>query len=850
MLSSARLALVTGCLVLAGSCWSSDLRLRAYAPPAIVPSPTTMTMERGRATLHSGSTIYYGDPSAQGAAELLSGDLDRIYGLAPAVASGSSSGAGDVELRLITDPSLDGEGYRLTVSSHVSIEATGVDGLFAGAISLVQAVIPSGGHLIVPRMTIEDSPFKSQRALMVDVKNHWHSIAELRKFVDLCRFYKVRHLCLHTGEPQWIGSAMSSTAGIPAADRESQRLYTQAEIDGLIAYAAGRGVYLFPHNETTEGFSTMRHALQNDFDGPGGHPNWVQEAYTEEGVDFGSGNPEGLDGYVDSAGSGVDASDPDYWKSIAIFTERSYAQFAAGYPAGDLPYYHMGPVLGEGGTSPDNAAIVLDILREVDADVQLMFWNGPNAAAAGGLTGREEETIVCFYTKQFSASDIYGYLDTGWPLLNSTWSPLYIVGTGVARTQQQVHDDWNTFRTGTDGFTGFGFSYDAVDWDEFDTPAAHSLVTGGMLCTWEVPASIHLDRVRIRLPAMAEHAWQHETWPYPADGFADFRARYVSADALVPALLGITLQAPGAPAGLEATDSELANAIEISWQGSAGFPDGYRVLRFASDDLGSATQVAEIAVDESYTDTDVTVNTPYFYWVTAFNKAGESAAAGSVLGSAGDGIVRVQAHEPFDYSPGESIHGQDGGEGWESGGWNVTSANGLIATDATNLTYSNLPTSGGALRVHPATDNPSVDIRRDMADEMGTGGTTVWLSYLFRGEPRADGHAFMRFGTAPGIGKRWGSEFAFENDGSGIFMDSYETYFIVVRFDFGAADDMYMWINPSLGAEPGVVTADHSVTADAGVDDELLINIQGWGQGNYLIDEIRIGPTWAYATGD
>jgi len=151
--------------------------------------------------------------------------------------------------------------------------------------------------------------------------------------------------------------------------------------------------------------------------------------------------------------------------------------------------------------------------------------------------------------------------------------------------------------------------------------------------------------------------------------------------------------------------------------------------------------------------------------------------------------------------------------------------NGIIQTVSNSLTYSTLPTSGGALRVHPATDNPSVDIRRNLAEEIGTGDTTVGLSYLFRGEPRRDGHAFIRLGTAPGIGKKWGSEFAFENDGSGLFMSSNETFFIVVRFDFGEGDDMYRWINPPLGPEPGAETADHSATADAGVGDEFLINI-------------------------
>ncbi|MEM9236130.1 MAG: fibronectin type III domain-containing protein, partial [Verrucomicrobiota bacterium] len=447
------------------------------------------------------------------------------------------------------------------------------------------------------------------------------------------------------------------------------------------------------------------------------------------------------------------------------------------------------------------------------------------------------------------SSDIYGYIDNGWNVLNSAWSPLYIVGSSIARTQQQVHDDWNTFRTGTDGFTGSGFSYGAIDWDEFDTPAAQNLTTGGMLCTWEVPTSIHLDRVRLRLPAMAEHAWNHQAWPYAAGDFADFRARFLATDAILPAFLGTGPAVPDAPSNLTATNGDIANAIEVSWRGSAGFPDGYRVLRNTADDFAGAAQIAEVDVDEFFVDTSVTVNTPYYYWVKAFNETGESPVVGSVLGSAGDGIARTEAHESFSYASGQSIDGMNGGDGW-SGAWSIVSANGTIQTVASSLSYSTLPASGGALRISPSTETPAVDITRDLAEDMGTGGTSLWLSFLFRGDPRANGHAFIRFDGAPGIGKNWGAQFAFENTTSGINMNSGETYFVVVRFDFGATDDMYMWINPSLASEPATGAADLSVSANVDLSDQFLINIQGYGQGDYQIDEIRLGPSWNFAIGD
>jgi hypothetical protein len=67
---------------------------------------------------------------------------------------------------------------------------------------------------------------------------------------------------------------------------------------------------------------------------------------------------------------------------------------------------------------------------------------------------------------------------------------------------------------------------------------------------------------------------------------------------------------------------------------------------------------------------------------------------------------------------------------------------------------------------------------------------------------------------------------------------------IVMKYDF-AAKTASLFINPNPnGAEPGTASAFSTGTLSAANLDQFYLRIGGVNQGNYLVDDVRIGTTW------
>lgn len=797
----------------------------AMASPSIVPQPASLVMGIGATSISDGNVIRYSDPSLAGVATLLRDDLKLVHSLNLTVEPGASAPAGGVFLSL--DPSFpDTEGHRLTANGSITIEAKGVGGIHAGSATLLQAITGAAGNKFIPNMTIEDQPFREFRALMVDVKNHWYTVDQLKELIRLCRFYKVKYISLHTGEAQWIGALMDQTSAFSTQVRVTNRLYTKAEMEDIIVFAKNQGVSIFPHNESCRGFSGMHEAVSRDFDPGDSYANFIDE----------------FDGQGAYTG---DYNDTRYWAFIEEMTRRGIDQFKAGYDSGQLPFYHIGPVQGEGGMNRADAARIVGFVQAKDPNVKTMFWNGIDGAQNDALSALKSKIVIAYYT-QWGGSDIHGYLNNGWDVVNAAWSPLYIVGTGVARTQRQVHDDWNTFRTGTDGFTENGFDYNAITWNKFDNPATNAQVLGGMLCTWEGPQNIQLDRLRPRLPAFVEHAWNHRDWPYASGDYDTFKIRYDSTDQGLTRFLVSDL--PTTPTTLTASDGVFAASIHVNWMSSANTPTGYKVYRHTSNNPGSATLVATVS-EASYIDTTASTGTTYYYWVSAFNGLGETPLSNSDSGSRGTSNPPAKAYESFDYEAGTDLHGKNGGTGWASA-WSQTSVNGICRINSSGLTYGDLPVSGRSLRIDTATDTPNLQISRTTTGKLGLYGASTWTSFLMKAETAAIGDMTIRF-SGINIGKNWGLQAGIGSNSSPVSIVNGVTNFIVCHtVSMNGYDEIYLWVNPPLDIRPTPATADLRLTnMDMTQGSSVMIDSQGYGGGVYDLDELRMGSDWLDVNG-
>jgi hypothetical protein len=261
------------------------------------------------------------------------------------------------------------------------------------------------------------------------------------------------------------------------------------------------------------------------------------------------------------------------------------------------------------------------------------------------------------------------------------------------------------------------------------------------------------------------------------------------------------------------------------------------------------------------------------------------------------------AYEGFDYTAGINLNAAsaaNGGTGWANAwGTSTPATTANLTVVASSLSYSTLQTSGGALNV-VASATTALGYR-DLAAARGADGTTTWISALGYGTTpvselnstpgsgvgvggsasmvRAVNFAFFDTSTTATPATAAGSERISFGEGtrvSGVALPDTDTWgilvagsatnaatvwsndpfntssFAVLRIDHGVGnvDTAYLWINPALGTEPTIGTADATTTGNftfnrvrpfAGNANAT----QGNGvPGSGFWDELRVGETF------
>ena len=223
------------------------------------------------------------------------------------------------------------------------------------------------------------------------------------------------------------------------------------------------------------------------------------------------------------------------------------------------------------------------------------------------------------------------------------------------------------------------------------------------------------------------------------------------------------------------------------------------------------------------------------------------------------------AYEGFDYGPlGSDLLGGNGGLGfsgaWRPGGFNASiSTNFDVVYDP--LTFGSLVSTEPAIRT--LADLAITGITRDLAQPLGLGGTTIYISFLIQPE------GLLHLGAANGflgvvlespgepelfVGKPGGGmidRFVLEDRGgsrqtaSNLEVMSRATAFLVIKAEFAAAgnDRFTLYTNPTPGAaEPltGTVKNDSNVGT--------VVGLTLYSTGAMRLDELRVGDTFADVT--
>jgi hypothetical protein len=806
--------------------------------PALLPQPKSLTPGTGSLTIKTGNRVVALSTELAPLTEILASDIGRMHGVKLDTGPPPSA-AGDIGLRLVpAGAKLEGiDAYRISVDKGVIVEGRTYQAVAMGMMTVLQALQRDGDALRIARMAVMDSADRAFRGLQLSIRGGYHSPAWVKKGIDLMRFYKVRVLQLHTTEALWVGAVMDSSNGADPKLLREHAAWSKHEMEDVIAYAAVRGVSLVPHNEMRPNDPFWPPALTKDFNPTDKFADFVDE----------------IDGKGKFEIKGNLADDPRWWNFLKVVSQRSRDQFAKGWPGGKLPYYHIGPVYGEGGCNGKEAIRMLGFLMENHPDLKMMYWNGPGAADPD-LTPHRQHIVVDFYSKTWGGTPA-GLLAAGYELCNTSWTPLYIQPGTFKKAIAQgkwIHDEFAVTRFGKESPFGLPIAANA---DDCSTDADQ--IIGSLLSTWDFSGERqgdgHLEMVLPCIPYYAEHAWNMKPWPYPAGAYEKAKAAY---EVLFPRSLVLVANpvVPRPVGGVTATQGGLKDAVDVTWGESDNFPTSYQVFRADANDPAQATAIspeipASLAMQlNKFRDSTATAGQKYCYWVKATNAYGVSELKASAEGFTGPGVAVPVSYEGFDYQADENLDTLNGGAGFKDA-WAVKQANVPITITPAGLTYPGLLTTGKAAHFEILHDEQEqrppthTAVIRHLASAYGKPGTEVWTSFLIR--PLKNTYsttiAYNRIAT----GKLYGSYSI-----AGIPAEDGKTYLVVTRSNFQNGPDLLTtWVNPT----PGEMPLDAAATTQTrqeenGESDLLTISVEAYIKGGNVIDEMRMGPTYQAVT--
>lgn len=242
------------------------------------------------------------------------------------------------------------------------------------------------------------------------------------------------------------------------------------------------------------------------------------------------------------------------------------------------------------------------------------------------------------------------------------------------------------------------------------------------------------------------------------------------------------------------------------------------------------------------------------------------------------------AAESFDYTPGPSLDGANGGSGWDGGWFHAPSVSGRNAVDDTNMSFATVATSGrcmlqtgGDVRSFRRLDTQRKEIADlvvdgDYGKTFGKEGTTLWIGFLIavkswpqvayggihlcdglgdltkdafgdkrahqriamgRNNTRANWYLGRVTNGGPGAGK-W----------EGTVRADDQPRFLVYRFDFMKSNVIArLFIDPAPGTEPAATAA--AITANEVTPFHFnTLSAGAGGAARYRVDEIRIGTSF------
>lgn len=476
--------------------------------------PTPKSVFGGSGVVFAPPVLRRGDFDNE--AELFACRFEKAHGIALPF---SDEGSGGIFTGLHSG--LAPEEFRLECEGEaVTVYASSPSGAAGGFNALLQMSEVRDGKLLLPDVTLCDRPDWDYRGLLIDCARSFHTVEELKNYIELCSIYRVRYLHLHLTDDE---SYTLPSKLFPKLTSEKNS-YSVEDIRELEAFAARRHVELIPEIDTP------------------GHSTVLRRAYPE---------------IFEAEDSGIMRFSKESTKACADL----YKEVCTMFPASR--YIHIGgdePILGrwleceksmayakecgitfdEGHAIPGREYFMLAILAHfIKSNAEAVLSCGKTPIVWEGFHKSTnclipKETLVMVFESLYQLP--CELMDAGFKVINCSWRPTYLVVPAWKFSTRHAFD-WDCG------------SYSAVCRnspyrDGFMRFERSPLMQGGQFNSWgdtiekDYPtvADGHRDElasIRERLPYICENQWNYEK----ITTYAELGARIKRTDAILDKLL-------------------------------------------------------------------------------------------------------------------------------------------------------------------------------------------------------------------------------------------------------------------------------------------------------------------------
>ena len=176
--------------------------------PAVVPE--LRQWKGGTGSFSPTGRVLFADPGLERAARELAADYTDLFGKEMTVVAGSDVKAGDILLTLSGDKALGAEGYDMSVTDKIVVDAAHPTGGYWATRTILQA-LKSGGQTI-PQGEARDYPLYKVRGFMLDVGRKAFSMDYLKQMVKQLSWYKINDFQIHLNDNYiWVEEYTNDT---------------------------------------------------------------------------------------------------------------------------------------------------------------------------------------------------------------------------------------------------------------------------------------------------------------------------------------------------------------------------------------------------------------------------------------------------------------------------------------------------------------------------------------------------------------------------------------------------------------------------------------------------------------